>query len=152
MKKKENKTLVGIGMVLFVLYVLLLFYYLFVAERVGYAFEQRTYHYNLVPFKEIMRFWKHRQNVGMEAMFLNIFGNVIGFLPLGVFLPVLFRRCQRGSVTILLCFEFSAVAELIQLVTKVGCFDVDDLILNTFGGCIGYLLFVIYKTIAEKRK
>ena len=152
MKKKENKTLVGIGMVLFVLYVLLLFYYLFVAERVGYAFEQRTYHYNLVPFKEIMRFWKHRHNVGMEAMFLNIFGNVIGFLPLGVFLPVLFRRCQRGSVTILLCFEFSAVAELIQLVTKVGCFDVDDLILNTFGGCIGYLLFMIYKTIAEKRK
>lgn len=152
MKKKENKTLVGIGTVLFVLYVLLLFYYLFVAERVGYAFEQRTYHYNLVPFKEIMRFWKHRHNVGMEAMFLNIFGNVIGFLPLGVFLPVLFRRCQRGSVTILLCFEFSAVAELIQLVTKVGCFDVDDLILNTFGGCIGYLLFMIYKTIAEKRK
>ena len=84
MKKKENKTLVGIGMVLFVLYVLLLFYFLFVAERVGYAFEQRTYHYNLVPFKEIMRFWKHRDNVGMEAMFLNIFGNVIGFLPLGV--------------------------------------------------------------------
>ena len=152
MKKKENKTLVGIGMVLFVLYVLLLFYFLFVAERGGYAFEQRTYHYNLVPFKEIMRFWKHRDNVGMEAMFLNIFGNVIGFLPLGVFLPVLFPRCQRGSVTILLCFEFSAVAEVIQLVTKVGCFDVDDLMLNTFGGCIGYLVFVVYRTIAEKRK
>ena len=55
-------------------------------------------------------------------------------------------------MTILLCFEFSAVAEVIQLVTKVGCFDVDDLMLNTFGGCIGYLVFVVYRTIAEKRK
>ena len=33
--------------------------------------------------------------------------------------------------------------ETIQLVTRVGCFDVDDLILNTAGAAAGYVLFAV---------
>jgi len=40
--------------------------------------------------------------------------------------------------------------ETIQLVWKVGSFDVDDLILNTLGGVIGYLLFWICNKIRRK--
>ena len=31
--------------------------------------------------------------------------------------------------------------ELLQLVFKVGSFDVDDLFLNTIGGLLGYLVY-----------
>ena len=47
-------------------------------------------------------------------------------------------------------FEFSLCVETIQLVWKVGSFDVDDLILNTLGGVIGYLLFWICNKIRRK--
>lgn len=36
----------------------------------------------------------------------------------------------------------SVTVEVIQLITKVGCFDVDDMILNTAGAALGYLLFL----------
>ena len=65
--------------------------------------------------------------------FLNLAGNVIGFLPFGFFLPILSRRLRNGAVVTALGFGLSLLVESIQLVFKVGCFDVDDLILNTLG-------------------
>ena len=38
-------------------------------------------------------------------------------------------------------FELSLLVELLQLVFKVGSFDVDDLLLNTIGGLLGYLVY-----------
>jgi len=40
--------------------------------------------------------------------------------------------------------------EVIQLITKVGCFDVDDMILNTAGAALGYLLFFICDHLRRK--
>ena len=41
----------------------------------------------------------------------------------------------------ILSFEISAVVEISQLIFRVGSFDVDDMILNTLGGLLGYFLF-----------
>lgn len=46
------------------------------------------YRYNLVLFKEIKRFWQYREQLGWYAMFTNLFGNVIIFMPFGFFLPM----------------------------------------------------------------
>ncbi|MFR2190096.1 MAG: VanZ family protein, partial [Blautia sp.] len=43
----------------------------------------------------------------------------------------------------LLGFSFSLLVECTQLVTRVGTFDVDDLMLNTLGAVIGYLFFAL---------
>ena len=51
----------------------------------------------------------------------------------------------------LLTFDFSFAVEVIQLVGKVGSFDVDDLMLNTLGGILGYLLFVVLNWIRRKK-
>lgn len=85
----------------------------------------------------------YREQVGYFASFLNLAGNVIGFLPFGFFLPILGYRFRNGGLICLLGLTLSLVVETIQLVFKVGCFDVDDLILNTLGAILGYLLFVI---------
>ena len=47
-------------------------------------------------------------------------------------------------------FLLSLTVEVIQLVTKVGCFDVDDMILNTLGAAFGYVLFRICNHIRMK--
>ena len=139
------------GILLFVLYVLLLIYFLFFSEGYGRVAEvQQAYRYNLVPFVEIRRFWIYRKQLGTFAVFSNIFGNVIGFLPFGFILPVIFRRMNSGFLICISGFILSLTVEVIQLVTKVGCFDVDDMILNTLGAVFGYVLFRICNHIRMK--
>jgi glycopeptide antibiotics resistance protein len=41
-------------------------------------------------------------------------------------------------------FSFSLLIETGQLLMEVGAFDVDDLILNTLGGLIGFRVLIIF--------
>ena len=141
MKKETKKKIRILGAVLFFAYMLALTYFLFFAEGYGRAIEGRTYAYNLRPFREIQRFWVHRETLGTFAVFCNLAGNVIGFIPFGMILPVIWPKTGSFVRILLLSFEFSLCVEIIQLVWKVGSFDVDDLLLNTRGGMTGYLLF-----------
>ena len=85
------------GIFLFVVYVLLLLYFLFFSEAYGRVAEaEREYRYNFVPFVEIRRFWVYRDQLGLFALFTNILGNVIGFIPYGFILPVICRKCRNG--------------------------------------------------------
>ena len=101
------------------------------------------YRYNLVPFVEIRRFWIYRKQLGMFALITNLFGNVIGFIPYGFILPVIAHKCRNGLFIVASGFSLSLLVETVQLIAKVGCFDVDDLILNTLGVLLGYLSFWI---------
>ena len=86
----------------------------------------------------------------MFAVFTNIFGNVMGFIPYGFILPVITHRCRNGFFIILSGFALSLTVETIQLVTRSGCFDVDDLILNTLGAAVGYLIFAVCDHLRRK--
>ena len=132
MKAETKKRIRIMSWILFILYLLLLIYFLFFSER-----------YNLILFKEMKRFWIYREQLGMKAVLLNLAGNVIGFLPFGFILPIICRKTRHFWLTGLLGFSVSLFAECLQLVWKVGSFDVDDLFLNTAGALIGYLLFAI---------
>ncbi len=136
--------------VMFGVYIICLIYFLFFAESTGRTFEGRTYHYNLVLFREIGRFFRYRETIGTTGVMLNLVGNVVAFVPFGFFLPVLSRKCRSFLYMVFFSFEFSLVVEIIQLVSKVGSFDVDDLLLNTIGGAIGYLIFVVLNRIRRK--
>lgn len=135
---KKRRILAGI---LFILYFVVLFYFLFFSEKMGRTYSERAYHYNLVPFKEISRFVTYRESLGMKAVLLNIVGNVVAFVPFGVFVPMYTMRGRRIWMTTFYSFELSLFVEILQLITKVGSFDVDDLILNTLGGILGYLIY-----------
>ena len=65
-------------------------------------------------------------------------------------LPVIARKCRSGFFIILSGFGISLLVETIQLITKVGCFDVDDLILNTLGAALGYLAFAVCNYLRRK--
>jgi len=126
---------------------MLLIYFLFFAESTGRTLGDGIYHYNLVLFKEIRRFWEYRQSLGLGAVALNLLGNVVAFVPFGVILPILHRRYRSFLYMTLVTFEVSLIVEVVQLIFRVGSFDVDDLLLNTIGGMAGYLVFAIMDKI-----
>ena len=115
-----------LGWVLFIAYLALLVYFLIFSESLGRDASQRDYAYNLELFKEIRRFYVYRKQLGMEAFLLNVFGNVIAFMPCGFFLPIVSRRSRKWYNTVLLGFLLSLSVETLQLVLRVGSFDVDD--------------------------
>ncbi len=130
-----------------------LIYFLFFSEsygRVGFA--EREYHYNVVPFREIKRFWIYREQLGVFAVVTNLLGNVVGFVPFGFILPLIVRRARGFFLITLLGFALSLFVEVVQLITKVGCFDVDDLILNTLGAAVGYILFAVCHLIDDQTR
>ena len=151
MKAKQRKALRICSYIIFGVYIILLTYFLFFAESTGRTFEGRTYHYNLVLFKEIRRFLKYRDSLGYMTVVLNLVGNVVAFIPFGMILPIMNHRFQSFFYMAFLTFEFSLVVELIQLVCKVGSFDVDDLLLNTIGGILGYLIFALGNRIRRHK-
>ena len=144
MNKRVKKKIKAAGAVLFVIYILALIYFLFFAERFGQlAFAEREYHYNLVLFQEIKRFWIYRKQLGALAVMANLLGNVVGFIPFGLILPIISREARGFFFITFSGFTLSLCVETVQLVTKLGCFDVDELVMNTLGAAIGYLLFAV---------
>jgi glycopeptide antibiotics resistance protein len=78
-----------------------------------------------------------------EFMMNNLLGNLLGFIPFGFLLPLL-MPFFRNIVKILLAgFLLSLGYETVQLVFGLGIFDVDDLILNTTGVLIGFIIFIL---------
>ena len=59
------------GNVLFLLYLLVLTYFLFFSERYGRKAAEEAVRYNLVPLREIRRFWEMRHVLGMRVSMLN---------------------------------------------------------------------------------
>lgn len=95
--------------------------------------------YNIIPFKEMFRY-----KIGSRLFFKNVIGNMLMFIPFGFFTAYILREIKLRWVFIITLI-ISITIELIQ--AKIGrVFDIDDVILNVIGGCIGYYIFsFVYK-------
>lgn len=149
MKIETAKKIRTAGVFLFLVYMILLTYFLFFAESYGRVSAHREYRYNLVLFQEIERFWTYREELGWFAVY-NLLGNVMAFVPFGSILPVIWKKTRGFFRILFLTFGFSLTIETLQLISKVGIFDVDDLVLNTLGGIIGYLIFAVCNFVRRK--
>lgn len=67
---------------------------------------------------------------------LTVLFSMLAFMPIGFMLA---WKCQSPKVTILLFLAFITICELIQSILHLGIFDVDDILLNTFGFALGFL-------------
>lgn len=141
MAKKKKRVRI-FGRILFILYIILAVYFLFFSDILDRTMISDKYRYNLELFAEIRRFWINRHQLGMTSFMINIVGNVVCFMPFGFLLPTITkRRAVKNIVGVFVCtLLFTLSVETIQLVTKVGAFDVDDIFLNTIGGILGYLV------------
>lgn len=146
---KDSNTRRVISIVLFIIYGCVLVYFLFFAENMGRG-TVRDYSLNLVPLHEIRRFIVNRHTLGNYAVWVNIAGNVAAFIPFGLFIIPVMGRGIGFLEAAILTFDISLCVEIIQLITKVGSFDVDDLILNTVGGLIGAGVYIMHINIERK--
>lgn len=133
---------------LFVFYCIAMAYLLFGrAEAPGglpYS-QQLSMRLNLVPFHTV------RRQIALLADFdrprlirhalVNLCGNVILFIPLGIFLPKLWASLCRFRTLLPVTALLVTAVELTQLLTLLGRCDIDDLILNLLGTAIGCGLY-----------
>ena len=129
---------------LFITYGALMLWLLF--DRPGYIegipyWDQAANHLNLIPFRTLRLFFGLLDSSRTEyvrAAVVNLFGNVIMFIPLGFLLPRVFPRLNRFRKVLLTTALSITAVEIIQLLTLVGSCDIDDLILNVIGAAMGY--------------
>lgn len=102
---------------------------------------------NLIPFKVFYETFNEVFYAGNINYFLiNFLGNIILFVPFGIFLPLLWNISPAKAVGITFCI--SLFIETAQLFLPRGT-DVDDLILNTLGALLGVFVYVFIKKILK---
>lgn len=139
-----------LGWLLFYIYIIVLSYFLFFSVRYGRSLLFDEYRYNLELLKEIKRFLYKRDFFGFEIVAVNILGNILAFMPFGFMLPLLNRRYRGFFRMAFLSILFSLTIETLQMLYKVGIFDVDDILMNSIGSILGYLLFALCHKIYRK--
>jgi glycopeptide antibiotics resistance protein len=104
---------------------------------------------NMVPVLNTATYYinalhDHDDNALLHAL-ENIIGNLILLIPLGILLPCIFRSARSFKSVLTTCLICSSSIELIQFfLRQIGTFrtvDIDDLILNTIGGMLGWLIY-----------
>jgi glycopeptide antibiotics resistance protein len=134
----------------FVFYLFALVVLLFLGTR-GYIWADLTLveyiksSSNFIPFKTISTYIKafFDGSMNMDIPIKNLAGNLIMFLPMGIYLPYFIKRINKASGFSISMIILLFVIEVTQLVLRRGSFDIDDFILNMFGALIG---FGIWKT------
>jgi len=76
--------------------------------------------------------------------------NAVMFVPFGFLVPLTWRELRRPGRTILAGLAFSILIELSQLVT-LRATDVDDLIMNTLGAGIGWVVYWAWSRLSRCR-
>ncbi|MBR4619129.1 MAG: VanZ family protein [Bacilli bacterium] len=129
-KKHEHvvlyKELIMLSMII---YVLMLFQVVTGQDVVNWSSN------NFIPFKEIFRY-----KIGSRLFFKNVLGNLIMFVPFGLFTSYTLKNDYNAKLIVFLTVLASLSIECVQL-TIGRVFDVDDIILNTIGGYFGYYLY-----------
>lgn len=133
MKRQQS-----IWVVIFAAYMALLLYFLFFGFGRPAFSGGAEYRYALVPLR--IPLWLPKR-FAMDTLWLWIFslGNLLAFLPLGLLapkaLPGLLGKPARFFGGFLL---FITTMEVLQMVTYLGSFDVEDILVNTMGAAIGF--------------
>ena len=79
--------------------------------------------------------------------------NILMLVPLGFLLPFIWPATAKLICTVLYGFSFSVLIEVSQLFTTARTTDIDDVLMNTLGALIGYLLFrLLVKRKGQKKQ
>ena len=98
---------------------------------------------NLTPFKEILRY-----KLGSRLFFKNVIGNIVLFIPYGIFASM-YTKIEKPLHAFGLILFASCIVEVTQLM--IGrIFDIDDIILNVVGGMIGFTIYYLTSKIGDK--
>ncbi|WP_409342750.1 VanZ family protein [Paenibacillus sp. MBLB4367] len=104
------------------------------------------YSLNLIPFNSMFNFYSE----GGKQFWIQVGGNILMFFPLGSYIPLITKKISSFGkmLTVIICASLmiEITQRIISLLIKYNyrAVDIDDIILNTIGGLIG---FVFYKLV-----
>jgi glycopeptide antibiotics resistance protein len=101
----------------------------------------------LEPFREVEAFIHQPNHL---FWFMQIFLNILLFVPLGFMLPLLSNRFRNPKVIVLTGFMFSGAIEAMQYITGRGLTEIDDVINNTAGALVGFIMYQVFMHIYRK--
>lgn len=116
------------------IWLLMIGYILFVLDLTWLQFPTPRPGANVVPLRSMIGDWK----AGGQELVVNFLGNIAVFIPIGM-MPALARpRRAAAWHSAVFCLMLSLVIESVQYTSGCRTADVDDIILNTAGGVLGY--------------
>ena len=127
--------------ILFVAYVIL------ILKLTVFRENSKTQDVNLYPAVVLVNIYR---KYGISYFSYLFLGNIGWFMPFGFVLPLIVKNMSAKKI-VLLTLLFSLVIEISQYVLMVGYTEIDDVILNTLGGLLGYLCLVKRKVVIPKR-
>ena len=136
---------------LFIIYCLLLITILFLNNeyRMGGFQNISTFskeHFetsNIIPFATIIGYASGMvsNDINTGIVIINLVTNLLLFAPMGFFIPMLFQdKIKNTKQFLIIIIILTFLVEIIQFITYRGSTDIDDIILNTIGASIVYML------------
>lgn len=150
---KDSKKRIMLIRTIFVVYAVIMAYFLFFRRNLNIGdtyWEQISRNINVVPFftiKQNLHLILEKTNPYLVPYaIINLLGNIVGFIPFGILVPVLFQRVREFSKFFFCAIGSILLIECIQLFTLRGSFDIDDWILNMSGSLFGYAIYRFIRT------
>ena len=144
--------------IFFVYFLFLLLLTIFKGGRIEFSNQFNSYMYrehgllgiiNVVPIKETINTFMHSET-GMRNSLRNLIGNILVFMPLGFFMPLLFDKFNNLKKVLKVGCLSSLAIELSQLFVGSNVCDIDDVIYNTLGALAGFICYKTFETIIKK--
>lgn len=144
----------SIWKIIFIVYVCLLLYFVVLKvngsiDRIMLIKQNRDsgfWNYNLYLFRTIKLYL---ENITHAYAYINILGNIVPFVPLGLLIPLIFKRFRSLMKAILIFIICIICIETFQFISMLGFFDVDDILLNMIGCIVGYCIYVVLEKIMQ---
>lgn len=103
------------------------------------------FYINYIPFVETIKMFTNKF-ADIHIALYNVIGNILLFVPLGFCIPLFFSNKNKLSKVILYGFTASLTIEVLQIFTPFNTTDIDDIIFNTLGAILGFIIFnIVYK-------
>lgn len=127
----------------------ILFFLFFGVGRPGAAVDNHEYQFNFIPNITSFSFPTFSDLKYFPHGFFEL-GNFLGFIPFGIFIPMIFRCKFTKFISIFILLIL--LIETIQMLTFLGRFDINDIIMNSLGAVVGFSAYKIGSHFTKKWK
>lgn len=106
-----------------------------------------------VPEVRLELFWSHRwvYQFRDSVVAKQIVYNVFAFVPWGVLVPLCFERMQKMRNVVISAAMMSAWIELMQMLLQCGLCELDDVVHNSLGAWIGFVIWIWMKRLGREK-
>lgn len=140
-KHKFNKLQCGAA-ILLSLYIVVLLYF-----TVTGRYSHEEYEYKINFFTSYRWFFQYNGEQVLRQLLINL----VMLMPVGFLLPIIINTKHKYLVTLALSLQLTVFIETMQLITKCGSFEIDDIINNFIGAVLGMLIYALCSKLLKSK-